>query len=420
MTRAGPVVLSLLAAAAQPAGAQISSGGETILFRTDAAGVRTEPQFEPPPLMIGPVQANLRVTARSVAETNVFRTAKSGGDDVYAEIAPSAGLLASIGPHAVTFSARATAKRYSRFARENNETISLNYGGRLDLGPNARAGWTTSFARETEPRGAAGENLVSAEPAEFQVLQTGLSASTDLGGLSIGVAGSVVSRTFFPLDLAVGGSRDQSFRNTRSIRVAPRASFGVAGSSAVFVAGSAVKTTSLDRVSNGLRDSSGYTLLGGFRSETNGLVIGEIGVGWRGQQYRNPLFADFQGFTYDATVDWYPTKLVSVRVQAGQDVVNSGLANVAGILRRSLAARAYYDPLRNLRFSLALDRDHDAFRELDFSTSTVTATLNGRYQLGRHVDVSAFAQFQSKASTDDKRLEGYQAVTVGVALTGVL
>jgi hypothetical protein len=410
----------LAIASAQPAAAQIASGGSSNLFRSDAAGIRVEPQYDVPQLYLGPLQANIALTVRTVIDNNIFRTANDRVDDVYFELAPSLRLLASLGPHSATFAARVALKRYAKSVQENNETVDLSYGGRVDLGEASSVTWNTGFARETESRGTAGTNLVSADPAEFQTLQSNWGATTNLGRIGIGVNGSIVQRTYLPLRRTAGGIVDQSFRDTRSLRIAPRASFGVAGSAAVFVAGSALRTTSLNRQIGDLRDANGYTLLAGFRTETDGLVVGEIGIGWRGQNYRNPKFLDFNGFTYDATVDWYPTRLFSLRVQAGQDIVNSGIPTVAGILRRTLAARAYYDPLRNLRLSLALDRDLDSFRELRFSTKTATTSLTSRFQLTRHFDISAYARFQSKSTSNARRLEGYDSFAVGVAFTGVL
>lgn len=417
----GPLlVLAALAALAMPAQAQIASGGDTVLFRSDAAGVRIEPQYEPRPLQWGPLLADLRLTARSVVDSNVLRTSTSRADDIYFELAPSVRILGSFGPHTATFSARASVKRFSRLVAQNNETVELLYAGRVDLGAGAFARWRTVYAREIEPRASAGVNIVQAGPAELQLLQSAFTASTDFGRLGVAVSAGVAQRTFQPLVLRAGGRLDQSFRDTRSISIAPRASLGVAPGASVFVAGSAVRTTSLDRRLSALRDSTGYTLLAGVRTETEGLVVGEIGIGWRGQSYRNPAFRNFSGFTYDATVDWYPTRLVSARVQLGQDIVNSGLPTVAGILRRNVAVNAYYDPLRNLRFSLALAREHDEFREIGFSTNTVTATLSGRYQIGRHLTVSAYGRVENRDTSDNSRLGGYDGVAVGVAVTGAL
>lgn len=418
VVRGGWALLAMVAPVC-PALAQIASGGDSILFRSDAAGVRIEPQYEPRPLNWGPLLADVRLTARSVVDSNVFRTTKSGADDIYLELAPSVRVFGRAGRANVTISANASIKRFSRFARENNETFELSSSLERDLGSDIRVRARTLYASETESRGVAGSNLVEAGPAELKVFQSGGGLSTDIGHVSLSIASDFVERSYAPLKLKAGGTLDQSFRDTRSVIVASRVSYGLTTAAAFFVAASSNLTVSTNRQSSPLRDSESSRFLAGFRTETDGLIVGEIGVGWRGQNYRNPVFRNYIGFTYDATVDWYPTRLVSARIQLGQDIVNSGLPTVAGILRRSAALNVYYDPLRNLRFSLALDREHDEFREIGFSTKTVTATLTGRYQVGRHLIVSAFGRIQSKDTSDSKRLEGYDSVAIGVALTGI-
>jgi hypothetical protein len=415
-----PLVVLAALPCPQYVSAQIASGGDTTLFRSDAAGVRVEPQYQIDPLSIGPLKATISITARSAAESNVFRTSKNPSDDVYVELRPSIRVLAAIGAHSATWSASVATRQYAQFTGENQSDIDLTSAGRIDLGPRASATWRTGYASETEPRGSAGANLLAARPADLQLLQSSWSARGELGHLAVSASAGVVARSYGALTLSDGRQLDQSFRNTRTLRIAPRASFSVVPTATFFLGGSATRTTSLDRQQSALRDANGYTVITGFRSETNGLIIGEVGLGWRNQTYQNPLFKSFRGVTYDATVDWYPTRLISFRLQAGQDIVNSGLPTVAGIVRNSLAARIYYDPLRNLRFLVALDHDHDAFRELDLKTNTATATLTTRYQVGRHIDLSTYARIVSKRTSDRKQLEGYNSVAVGVAITGVL
>ena len=369
--------------------------------------------------MIGPLAADLRMTLRTVVDSNIFRTAK-GDADMSVEAIPSLRLLGRFGPHDANLSASAAILRYGKFGSENSETVDLALGGRFDLGSGNTATWRTQYAREVEPRGAGGNNLVTAGPAELEILQSAWTARSDFGRLTISAGAGVLQRSYAALPLRAGGSLDQSFRDTRAVSVASRASYGITSSAAVFVAGAATRTTSLDREASPSRDGSSYSVLGGLRTETNGIIIGEIGIGFRGQNYVNPLFRDFSGFTYDATVDWYPTRLISVRIQAGQDIANSGLANVPGILRRSATLTAYYDPLRNLRFAVTLDRVRDEFREIDQATTTMTAGLTGRYQFNRMLGISAFVRARQKETSNIVSLDAFSGVAVGAAVTANL
>ncbi|WP_293882182.1 outer membrane beta-barrel protein [Sphingomonas sp.] len=407
-------------ATAGSARAQIMSGGDGILFRSDVAGARLEPQYEPRPVVLGPLIADLRVTTQAGFESNVFNTADKRKSDAVFAIAPSFRILGSFGPHSATFSARANIRRFTKLMSENSETIDLIYGGRLEFGDGAEGIWATQYARDIETRGSSGTNVIGAGPAELRLLRASWTARSDFGRIGVSTTGSVVQRTYQPLKLTRGGLLDQSFRDTRAISIAPRANLAIAPTLSVFVAGSATKTNSLGSNPAISRDASRYALLAGARAEINGLIIGEIGLGYRGQRYGNPQFKNLSGFTYDATVDWYPTALLSIRVQAGRDIVNSGLTTVAGIDRRNAGLNIYYDPLRALRFSLAVDRERDNFRELSLRTTTDTTVLTGRYSFGPHLSASAYGRLQGKSSSDSKRLSGFHSVSLGVALTGNL
>jgi hypothetical protein len=400
--------------------AQITSGGESTLFRSDAAGVRVEPQFEPKPLTIGPWLADIRLTARAVADSNVLRTTTAPTSDTAVTVSPSVRLSGRFDTYNISASARADVKRWAKRVRENSETFDLSLGGRIDLDGSSEATWRTQYAREVEPRGSAGANITTTGPSELGFLQTTLTARSALGRLTVSVATGIAQRKYLALVQPKGAALDQSFRDTRALFVAPRANFALTPATSFFLAGAATKTTSVDRRLMGLRDSVGYTVLAGFRTEATRLIVGEIGVGWRGQNYGNAAFKDFGDLTYDATVDWYPTPLVSVRLQAGQDVVNSGLPQVAGIARRTLRWNTYYDPLRNFRISVEAEHEKDRFREIGLTTNTATATLTGRYQIDRHLSMSSFWRWQNKVTSNTVGAGGFTDFAAGLALTGSL
>ncbi len=400
--------------------AQSASAGDTVLFRSDVAGTRVEPQYQATPLVIGPMLATIALTARVASDTNIFRTSKNTRHEVYVEAIPSIGIAARFGAHTATLSARAAARRHARFSSENRNAVDVAYGGQIDLGPPSTASFRTTYGRESEPRGSAGLNLAAAGPAEVQKIESSASVSTEFRRLGVSASASIARRSYDPLRPANSPAISQAFRDTKTLRVGSRVNFRALPSATIFASGSANRTQSIEGSRGLLRDATGYTLLAGLRSDTESLIVGEVGIGWRGQNYRNPAFRDFAGLTYDATVDWYPTRLVSVRIQAGQDIVNSNFSRVAGIVRRSVSGTFFYDPLRELRFVFALNRDLDDYRELDFSTRTTSAGLTGTYQIGRRVDFSAFGRIISKGSSDVRFVDAYDSLAVGIGLTGRL
>lgn len=403
-----------------PARAQVASGGDTTLFRSDAAGVRVEPGFEASPLTLGPLVADIKLATQTAYQSNVRRTEAGAVGDVVFALTPSLRISSQFGSHTAAVSARANIRRYARLASENAETLDLTFSGRIDLGHQSHATFRTQYARDVEPRGSSGVNMLTAGLSRFQLLQSSYAVGTEFGPLGVSAAGGVVERTYLPLDRTAGGVIDQSFRDTRTFLVAPRISYSVASVASVFIGGSATANRSLNRAADARRDSNGYAILGGVRSDSRELIVGEIGVGWRGQTYRNPAFIDYRGLTYDATVDWYPTRLVSLRLAAGQDIVNSGVAQVAGIVRRNLGLTAYYDPLRRLRLSVELGQEHDRYREIGLTTDTNTLVLTGRYLVNRHLTASAFGRYDTRNSSRQASLTGFSGFAIGFGLTGGL
>lgn len=413
-------MISIVMALVQPAQAQIASGGGSTLFRSDAAGVRIEPQFEPRPIQLGPIQADVRLTTQAVVDSNIFKTPRNETSEAYIVAMPSVRMVGSFGLHRVNFSASGDLKRYARTTRENNETFDISLGGQADLGPETRMTWRTQYAREVESRGSAGVNDVDIEAGEADIIQSAWSARTSFGRLTVATSAGIVRRSYKPLLLATGKTLDQSFRDTRTWSVGPRANFALTPATAIFVSGAATKNTSVNRALSTLRDSSSFALLGGLRTESDGLIIGEVGIGWRGQNFQNPLFKGYRGFTYDVTLDWYPTPLVSFRLQGGQDVANSGLASVGGILRRSTTLNGYYDPLRKLRLNIGIDYQRDVYREIGLVTNTYTNSLTARYLIGRQLSASSFIRLQWKDTSNRLQLGGYTSVAGGLAVTGNL
>ena len=423
-TKSAPQQLLLAALVAglygRSACAQITSAGDTVLFRSDVAGTRVEPQYQATPLVIGPMLATIALTARLATDSNIFRTAENARHDAYLEAIPSVGIAARFGAHTATLSARAATRRFARFSSENRNAVDVAYGGQIDLGPPSTASFRTTYGRESEQRGSAGLNLVAAGPAELQRIESSASVSTEFRRLGVSASVGIARRSYDALRPANSPAISQAFRDIKALRVGSRVNFRAGPAATIFASGAANRTQSIERSQGQLRDATGYTLLAGLRSDTESLIVGEVGIGWRGQNYRNPAFRDFAGLTYDATVDWYPTRLVSVRVQAGQEIVNSNFANVAGIVRRSVGATFFYDPLRKLRFVFALNRELDDYRELGLSTQTTSAGLTGNYQIGRRVDVNAFGRIISKGSSNVRLVERYASFAFGIGLTGKL
>lgn len=404
----------------QPLQAQISSGGEGALFRSDAAGTRVEQPYAPKPIRIGPLIAEAGATLRAAGDSNVRSSAVASRSELVLVAQPFFRARSDRPMNAFGIDVRGRFTRFSSTTRENSDEYEARVFSRIDFTDQSELSGRIGLARQVEERGEAGLNNPLSEPISFRLAQSALAGKAEFGRLQIRAGLTTARRDYAALRLVGGTLIDQSFRDTRSLAISARAAYQILPGGSVFVGGAVNDTISLKPRSGLARDATGEVILAGIRADLGALVVGEIGAGWRRQTYKNPLFSDYNGPTYDATIDWYPTPLISFRVQAGQDFINSGIPGVPGILTRELRLKVFHDPLRNLRFGVALLHQRDRYRELKLRTNTFTTEVSGEYIFGPRLTATAFVRHRDRQSTDAVTVTGYGRTVAGVSLTGYL
>jgi hypothetical protein len=405
--------------ASQAASAQIIAVAGASLFRQDAAGTRVEPQFEPPPVDVAGMTLQLEAATGLGGDTNVYRSRVADGDVVFAA-SGLVGLRADLGPDSVLAHARVGTERFFRLATANADTYDLGVDSSAALSQQASLSTDLSYARQIEPRGSSGFNPTDVSPSTYRQLRAGVTAHADLGALAVTVPVTVQRQTFEDLHLTSGQSIDQSFRNSRELAVAPRATYALHSATALFLGLSINRLETIKPSALHDRSANTYTILGGVHFDLDKMLVAEVGLGWRARNYDMPYFKPFNGFTYDATLDWYPTELMSVRAEAHQDFENSGLITVAAIPRDTQRATVYYDPLRRLRTSVSLERSHDSYREIGVSTTLWTASTRASYLVTPRLTATIYGQYQSKSSTDASRIGAFHGAVFGLAFSGRL
>jgi hypothetical protein len=169
-------------------------------------------------------------------------------------------------------------------------------------------------------------------------------------------------------------------------------------------------------------------VLGGVRAEIGRLLIGEVAAGWRKREFDSILFRDFDGFAFNARLDWYPTELVSVRFDLRQDLLNSGIVFVPAIRARTARLTVYYEPLPNLKVTGGASFSRERFdipgeielpaeiRALDLHTDMITASLRFDYLLGRHLSLGLRGSLRDRGSSLPELLPEYDGHELGVSI----
>jgi hypothetical protein len=402
------------------ASAQSAIGGTGPLFRADVAGARAEPGLTPKPIRLGAWLADINATTEARYESNILNSRVDKLYDMSFAFEPSAALRSNWRRHAVAFRADATLRHYVTERRQDTDTYDLGIDGRLDLPRDGEATGGLAYSRVAEERGSGGATNGGAGPVLTRVWDVHTAGKAQLGRFALDGRWSLSERHYEDLRDADGAVVDQSFRDVRIGSGAGRIGYRVDRRVSPFVAADLSSTTSIFPLEGRRRDALNYGALVGVDLRDIGLFSARLAAGWRRRDYENRRYKDYDGPTWDATLDWYPRRLVSMRFESTQDFRNSNLRDVAGILVRTGTITTYYDMLRKLRLKLVTGYERDRYREIGVRTDAVGVTLAGDYTLGPRIAAHAYVRYKRRWSTDPRKVGVYSGMTAGFSVTGWL
>lgn len=413
---ASGVAVSPGLACAQQVGAGSSIVVDPQLARSDVAGGRIEPAFQPRAIPIGPLFAQAGVSVVGGYESNVFNRPDARADAAL-NLAPRLLLQADLPRHELSFAATGSFRRFARLESENSEEFDLRGKGQFDLAEQQAISGSIEYAREIEPRSSAGSFANAAEPVSFRRFAAQIEARLALGRLRLVPQLDYRRTDYSPLELEGGGEASQSFRDTRTLQGKIAIEYDFTGLLSGFVAGTATDVDSTKAPAAQQRDSRGYSALAGLRGDISPVIFGEVGVGYQSRSYRLPRYRDFAGITFSADLQWYVTPLLTLRAQAQQVFENSGRPEVAGILSDKVTISAYYDPLRNLRLSASGSFVYNKYREVDTRAYRKSARLQAQYLINRGLSIGSYLSFLRQDVRGQAIVNEFTSFGAGVGMT---
>lgn len=403
-------------AAAQSVGAGASIVVEPQLDRSDVAGGRAEPGFEPRPIAVGPLQAFPQISVIGGYTTNVFNRSPADGDALLTVI-PSLLLKADLPRHDFSMTAAGALRRLAQNSAENSEEFDLQARGRLDFAEDRAALVSLAYAHLVEPRSTAATVANAAEPASYNRLEGRLGTQLGFGRISVIPAATYQRIDYDAISLSGGGQARQSFRDARVWRGDLRIEYQFSGLVSAFASGSYSDINSTSAPATQKRDAHNISVMGGIRGDLSPVLSGEIGVGYQAREYALPAFRDFSGLTFNADLQWYVTPLVTLRGQVTREFRNSGDIRVAGILADTATFSAFYDPLRNLRLSLSAELGRDDYRETDTWAWRKSFRAKAQYRLNRQFSIGGYAGLQRQDVGGTPLVSEFTAFVAGVGVT---
>ncbi|MDT0508396.1 outer membrane beta-barrel protein [Novosphingobium sp. MMS21-SN21R] len=369
--------------------------------------------------------------------------------DVAFDLAPAIAVSSDWSRNALVVEASARFTRFVSIHRLNREEFRVATRGRIDLGSNTVVAGRVAYLRQAEPPGANGLAVLDYfgfGPSLFNRFAAGADLGMKFGRASVLLDAEYTQDRYRPLtldpaDLLAPGVLDltglpdsiavsQSYRNRSQAGVRLRVTYSLAPDFDVYLVPSYGRIRQLGQAS-GTDFAAGIP---SFASDTWGLQVGarkdfghlfvvQAGLRYQDRNYVNSALVRSRRFDIEGAADWYPTRLISLRISAAQQFRGSGVPGQADIITRTISARADYEVLRNvgLRFEGSASWDRYPAASAQPQLSSQSARQDGSVQvvwnIGRSTEVNVSAGGHRRRAGNSIFLGSFAASRFSISLT---
>lgn len=369
------------AACVLPQGAAAQTLG--VYAENDTVLTRSRPGYDAIGLDLGGFRAYPRLAADLGYTDNLYAATAPKVSDVYASLRPRLSLDSQWSRHRLQLVLDADIRRYADRTTENSVQFGAAANGQVDIDSTSAIEARASFARRIEPRGSTGDLFIGGEPITYDQLSGMVSGSKEFGRMIVRLSGNF--EEFQYADQTVNGTLlDLSARNYRTVAGTARVGYSFGPGLAAFVSGSVNRSSYLDQANVLNRDSTGYNVLGGVAFGFSRLLQGEVAIGYLNQSFENSAFHNIKGFAYSASLNWNPTRLLSLSGRASRTIQRSPIAGIAGVTQDDVSLSVDYELFRNLIVGARAGYTVSDFRGSPRVDHAISGELNARYLMNRN------------------------------------
>ncbi|MEZ6002160.1 outer membrane beta-barrel protein [Hyphomonas sp.] len=366
----------------------------------EAVKDRRQPAFDPEPIRLGTFLVDATALAGVTYNSNVYAQNNNEQSDVIIRIGGEVAGRTNWNVHQIGFDVSAYQNEYLDLSDESAPTLHAGLRGRLDVSREfslgARVFADKSVEQRYEPAGLGGLE----KPIKYSI--AGGEVSADYTNDRVRWNNAVGVRDFNYEDGRIVGSgavADQDFRDRQDTYGRTRLSYAVSPDLAVFAQGT-VHDESYDsaQLIGGqprYRDSEGYSVSAGVDFELQTLIRGDIAVGYLNEDKKDDFFADVDGLSLDARIQWFPSRLTTVTFTGRRSVRDTGVFASPSSLATSFGAEVDHELRRNLILSAQAGYTDYEYQEIDRTDEMSNFGVAAKYKMNKRLHVDAFARHLS-------------------------
>lgn len=322
-------------------------------------------------------------------DDNIYAAASDTTSDTIWKIQPQITAQSDWNRHSLSVYALANINQFSQHSTENTTDYTVGGNGRLDVDHATQVNGRLNYIRATEPRTSASSPTGALKPVRYDLWDFGVEGTHEFDRLLGALRFNSQNFSYDNPASKTGGVIDQSFRDRTDYFYGGRLAYAYSPKTAFFVDvqgenHSQKHPSAADPID---RDSKGYQALAGVDFEITALVRGKVDLGYRRQTFSDPASKPLSGWSTNSTLEWFPTQLTTVTLNANRSIEDSAVAGSPAFLSTNVTGRVDHELLRNVILSAQAGYGDDKYAGISREDHRTNAGLSASYLLNHNVGV---------------------------------
>lgn len=347
-----------------------------------------------------------RLRTLATYEDNVRAAALDRQSDVGFTLEPSVRALSDWSRHQVGLMAQCSVTRFAKLSSERAETFHFRGEGRYDAGDEIRLYGYGSYRRDVERRSAPGALRDSLRPVAYNTATTGAQITWQGTRTRLSANASAARVDYADITRVDGVVFDSRELNRKIYQGGVRVDYAVTPNLAMLVTGTVGKVDYNLPPTATVPDRSTRRaeLLAGLSFEFTDLLRGEVAVGYIDQDFRAASLAGFNGLGGRAELEYLPTRLTSIRIDASRTFQDAGNPLAPSYRRTRVGVRVDHELFRQVLLTAAADYESARFQLPARTERRPHVAFSGQYLVNRHMTL--FARYDHLRVTSRPAING--------------
>ena len=379
---------------------------------------RARPEFSSEGILVGSLSVRGALQVNGVYDSNVYVQPENEHADGGVLISPSIGVNTNWSRNALFIGGDADILRYANADLRAENGWSARTGGNFQLGLYSKLTADARISKEYDSRLSPGTPNGIISSIGFRRNVGRLSYEFQKGRIRLIGAGNYTTLAYGSTVDEEGVRREQSSRDRREVRAIGQAEYALSPDTSLFTQLTYINTEYDTPVGlNPNRDSSSVRALAGISFDITELMRGKIGGGYLTRDYKSPLYSDLRNFSLEARVEWFPTPLTTVTLNAERAVQDSVVSVSGGFLRTSADVRVDHELLRNLLLNATASYAYANYGGIAATSRIQRYTTGARYLVNPRWSLNTSVEYSKRNNSGAFRLPEFSQfyATLGIS-----